>query len=109
MKSCITSSAEESIGRSVCSNLEWFEESVNMLKPLIEKKNQAHSRYLQVGTRSRKQTFRRLQRMVQKVASKAKRKWILKVATEGEEAVKMVELDGTASIRYNEFMVAGGQ
>jgi len=86
--SCITSSAEESIGRGVRSNPEWFEESFNVLKPLIEKKNQAHSRYLQVGTRFCKQTFRRLQCIVQKAVSKAKREWILKVATEGEEAVK---------------------
>ena len=59
-----------------------------MLKPLIEEKNQTHSRYLQVGTRSRKQTFRRLQRLVQKAVSNAKREWILKVTAEGEEAVK---------------------
>ena len=87
LQSCITSSAEGSIGRGVCSNPEWFEESVNVLKPLIEE-NQAHSRYLQVGTKSRKRTFRRLQRTVQKAVSNAKRKWILKVAAEGEEAVK---------------------
>ena len=41
LRSCITSSAEESIGRGVRSNPEWFEESFNVLKPLIEKKNQA--------------------------------------------------------------------
>ena len=66
LRSCTTSYAEESIGRGVRSNSEWFEESVNVLKPLIEEKNQAHSRYLQVGTRPRKRTFRRLQCMVQK-------------------------------------------
>ena len=57
LRSCITSSAEESIGRGVRSNLEWFEERVNVLKPLIEEKNQAHQRYLQVVTKSRKETF----------------------------------------------------
>ena len=88
LRSCITNSAKESIGRGVRSNPEWFEKSVNVLKPLIEEKNQAHSRYLQVGTRSHKKTFRRLQRLVQKAVSNAKRKWILKVAAEGEEAVK---------------------
>ena len=59
-----------------------------MLKPLIEEKNQTRSRYLQVGTRSCKRTYRRLQRKVQKAITDAKSKWILKVATEGEEAVK---------------------
>ena len=36
-----TNSAEESIGRGVHSSPEWFEESVDLLKPLIEEKNQA--------------------------------------------------------------------
>ena len=69
-------------------NPEWFEENIDVLKPLIEEKNQTRSRYLQVGTRSCKQTYRRLQRKVQKAITDAKSKWILKVATEGEEAVK---------------------
>ena len=73
-------------GRGVCSNPEWFEESAGVLKPLIEEKNHAHSRYLQVGARSCKQAFRRLRRMVQKAVSNAKSEWILKVATEVKEA-----------------------
>ena len=59
-----------------------------MLEPLIREKNLARSRYLQVGTRSCKQAFRKLQCLVQKAVSNVKREWILKVATEGEEAVK---------------------
>ena len=59
-----------------------------MLEPLIQEKNLARSRYLQVGTRSRKRAFRKLHHLVQKTVSNAKREWILKVATEGEEAVK---------------------
>ena len=88
LHSSITCSAEEIIGRGVHSSPEWFEENVDVLEPLIQEKNQARSRYLQVGTRSRKHTFRRLQRLVQKAVSNAKREWILKVATAGEEAVK---------------------
>ena len=38
--------------------------SSDVLKPLIEEKNQARSRYLQVDTR---QAFRRLQSMVQNI------------------------------------------
>ena len=52
LQSCVTSSAEESIGRGVRSYPGWFEENIDVLKPLIEEKNQACSRYLQVGTRS---------------------------------------------------------
>jgi len=59
-----------------------------VLKPLIEEKNQTCLKFLQVGPRLRKRTFRKLQRMVQKAVSNAKCEWILKVATEGEEAVK---------------------
>ena len=39
LQSCVTSSAEESIKRGVCSNPEWFKEYVDVLKPLIEGKN----------------------------------------------------------------------
>ena len=35
----------------------------------MEEKNQAHSKIFRVGTRSRKQTFRKLQRMMQKGVS----------------------------------------
>ena len=59
-----------------------------MLTSLIEENNQARSRCLQVGTRSHKETYRRLQHKVQKAITDAKSKWIFKVATEGEEAVK---------------------
>ena len=83
-----TCSTEEAIGRGVGSSPEWFKENVDVLEPLIREKNQTRSRYLQVGTRSNKQTFRKLQHLLQKAVSNAKREWILKVATEGEEAVK---------------------
>ena len=53
---CITCSAD---GRGLCSNPEWFEESVNVLEPLIQEKNQARLRYLQVGTRSCKQNIQK--------------------------------------------------
>jgi len=46
---------------------------------------------------------------VQKPVSNAKREWILKVATEGEETVKVVELGGAVFVSYREFMVAGGR
>ena len=73
LHSCVTCSAEEAIGRGIRSSPEWFEENVDVLEPLIQEKNLARSRYLQVGTRSRKQAFRKLQRLVQKAVSNAKR------------------------------------
>ena len=79
LQSCVTSSAEESVGR-VHSYPGWFKENINVLKLLIEEKNQARLRYLQVGTRSCKQTYRRLQHKVQKAITDVKSKWILKVA-----------------------------
>ena len=88
LRSCVSCSAEETIGRGVRSSPEWFEENVDVLEPLIREKNLAPTRYLQVGTRSHKQILRKLRRLVQKAISNAKREWILKVATEGEEAVK---------------------
>ena len=36
----IISSADECTGRNYCSNPEWFEDNVNILKPLIDNKNE---------------------------------------------------------------------
>jgi len=38
--SAILPSAEETIGTGDCSNSKWFEESIDVLKPLIKEKNQ---------------------------------------------------------------------
>jgi len=64
LQSCIVASAEESIGRKFCSNPKWFEDSYALLKPLIDKKNDVYRKFLQVGTRSCRRTFKKLQWMV---------------------------------------------
>jgi len=43
----LLSSAEECLGRGYCSNLEWFENNVKILKPLIDNKNEALQKWLQ--------------------------------------------------------------
>ena len=86
LQSCIVNSAEDSIGRGYRSNPEWFEDSYSQLKPLIDEKNDAYQKFLQVGTRLRRKTFRNLQRMVQEAVVKAKEDWVNKVAAEGEAA-----------------------
>ena len=86
LQSCITALAEESIGKGFCSNPEWFEDSYTQLKPLIDKKNNAHWKFLQVGTRLRRRTFKKLQRMVQEAVFRAKENWFNKVAAKGEAA-----------------------
>jgi len=58
----IVALAEESIGRGFHSHPEWFEDSYTQLKPLIDKKNDAYWKFLQVGTRSRysrRRTFKK--------------------------------------------------
>ena len=46
------SSAETSIGRGKRSDPEWFTESSETLNPLIEAKNKAHLKFLQIGVLS---------------------------------------------------------
>ena len=75
LQSCIVASAEESIGRGFHSNSEWFEDSYIQLKPLIDKNNDTHWKFLQVGTRSPCSGWCR-----------AKEDWVNKVAAEGEAA-----------------------
>ena len=86
LQSCTEASAEDSIGRGFRSNPEWFEDSYSELKPLIHKKNDTYRKFLQVGTRSHRSAFKRLQQMVKKAVVKAKENWVNKVATEGEAA-----------------------
>ena len=78
LQSCIVASAEESIGRGFHSNSEWFEDSYIQLKPLIDKKNDTHWKFLQVGTRSPLRSCSKWCR--------PKEDWVNKVAAEGEAA-----------------------
>ena len=87
-QSSIVSSSEGSVGRGYRSSPEWFEDSVNLLRPLNDKKNEALQKWLQRDTRSCKHSFHRSQQVVQKAVNEAKEEWIAKVASEAEAAFK---------------------
>jgi len=93
--SSIMSSAEECIGRGYRSHPEWFEDNVEILKLLIDNKNEALQKWLQRDTRSCKCFFRQCQWAEQKAVIKAKEVWIQKAPSDAEAAVK----DG--KVRWN--------
>jgi len=88
LRSCIASSAEEYIGRGYHSNPELFEDNVEILKSLINNKNEALQKWMQSDTRSCKHFFCQCQWAVQKAVIKVKEEWIQKVASDAEAAVK---------------------
>ena len=88
LKSCIQEAAGKTIGRRGRLQPEWFEDSTEDLMPLIEAKNNAHTKALQSGQPADKKTFRRCQRRVQKAVAEAKEKWICSLASDAENAVK---------------------
>ena len=88
LKSSITAAAEESIGRGRRKQPEWFEESTEVLVPLVKAKNDAYATYLRENNQARKTEFRRHQRAVKRVVDKAKEEWVCRVATQREAATK---------------------
>ena len=87
MKSCIVSAAEETVGRGKRMQPEWFK-NVEILMPLIEMKNKAHSRMLLVNSAASQKEFRQKQGMVKNAVDRARERWIRKVAM--EEKVKQL-------------------
>ena len=88
LKSCIVSAAEKTIGRGEKKQPEWFEESAELLIPLIERKNEAHSRALKTNSVAARKEFRHRQREVKRAVDKAREQWNKRVAMEGEKAKK---------------------
>ena len=88
LKSCILAAADNTLGRRGRTQPEWFEDSLEELIPLIEAKNNAHTKALQSGLPADKKLFRRRQRLVQKAVAEAKEKWICTLASDAEAAVK---------------------
>ena len=66
---------------------EWFVENAEELKPLIEKKNEAHERLIATNSAEAKREFRQRQRLVQRAVDRAWEDWIRRVAKEGEAAI----------------------
>ena len=75
-------------GRGKIKQPEWFVENVEELKPLIERKNEAHKRLIATNSAEAKREFRQWQRLVKRAGDRAREDWIRRVAKEGEAAVK---------------------
>ena len=82
------SAAEEVVGRGKRKQPDWFEDSEELLSPLIKAKDDAHLRMIQCNTSANRKEFRRHQRKVKVAVDNAKEEWICRVAKEGEAAKK---------------------
>ena len=63
-------------------------DAADVLQPLLDEKNAAHDRFLQVCSLSAKKEFRRCQRSVKRAVDAAKEEWICRVAGDAEKAKK---------------------
>ena len=88
LKSCIVSASEEVVGRGKRKQPDWFEDSEELLPPLIKAKDDAHLRMIQCNTLANRKEFRRHQRKVKVAVDNAKEEWICRVAKEGEPEIK---------------------
>ena len=88
LKSCIVSAAEKIVGRGKRKQPDWFEDSEELLSPLIKAKDDAHLRIIQCTTSANRKEFRRHQRKVKIAVDNAKKEWICRVAKEGKAARK---------------------
>ena len=63
---CIVEAAEEAIGRRKQKQLDWFEESMDTLVPLIDATDEAHKKAIQTNSAADKEEFRRQQKVVKR-------------------------------------------
>ena len=82
------SAAEEVVGREKRKQPDWFEDSEDLLSPLIKAKDDAHLRIIQCNTSANQKEFRRHLRRVKVAVDNTKEEWICRVAKEGEAARK---------------------
>ena len=85
VKSCIVSTAERMVGRE---KRKQPEESADELMPLIEVKNEAHTRMLADNSVAARKAVRQWQQMVKRAVDRVREKWIVRVARENEAAVR---------------------
>ena len=80
------SAAEEVVGRVKRKQPDWFEDSEELLTPLIKAKNDAHLRMIQCNTSANRKEYWNHQRKVKIAVDNAKEEWICRIAKEGEAA-----------------------
>ena len=82
------SAAETAVGRRRKKQLDWFLDAVDTLQSLLDQKNAAYSRFLQVNSVATKREFQKHQRAVKHAVNAAKEEWISKLSGEAEKARK---------------------
>ena len=88
LSACVTSATESAIGRSSRRQPDWFAESIDILMPLVEAKNASQKRMLQTNSTADRKAFRRCQRAVKAAVDEAKEKWMCRIASDAEKAIK---------------------
>ena len=100
--------AEETVGTGRQKQPDWFMNAADQLQPLLDAKQAAHDKVLQVNSIASKRAFRKQQRIVKAAVEKAKEEWIFQLVKDAERARK----DGQQRwkcIRQLQITYAGGR
>ena len=84
LKNCITSAAEEVVGRGWRKQLEWFLEAADTLRPLLDATHAALNKFLQADSTANRKAFRKHQRVVNSAVNEAKKEWVKRVKSDAE-------------------------
>ena len=87
LKTSLLAAAEKVVGYGGRVQPDWFQDSLEILMPLIDVKNTSKKRMLQNDIPPLRQEFRKCQHAVKAAIGKAREDWILKVANEAESAM----------------------
>ena len=82
VRSGLVSAAEKVLGKVGCHQPDWFRESLSSLKPLLEARNAAFSRWLGSGRQADLRRFREARGNARRAIREAKNAWFLRKAEE---------------------------
>ena len=89
--------AEKVAGKGKRKQPNRFEDSEELLAPLIKAKNDAHLSMIQCNTSTNQKEFRRHQRKVKVAVNNAKEEWIARVPRKGKLKERMAAQGGRVS------------
>ena len=84
VKSALCEAAEATIGREKRRQADWFRENINVIHPLLQKRNTLYNKWLNTGKTADKEEFKKARTEARKSIREAKNNWFSLKATEAQ-------------------------
>ena len=84
MKAALCESAQLLLGRTKRRDPDWFQESIQILKPFLEERNRMYAKWLGSKKESDWRKFLKLRREARRAVREAKNEWFLRKAAEAQ-------------------------